>query len=259
MLSPEPAMEACKRGLVHSIETFGASDGPGMRFVAFLQGCNMRCKYCHNPETWATCSGEWKAEEWTAKELFEKAYRYRDYWGKNMSKGGITLSGGEPLLQMGFATEFFSLAKERGVHTALDTSGQPFEATGEYLAEFDPLTEKTDLFLLDIKAYDSRLHKKLTGFGNENILEMARYLSEKGKPMWIRRVLVPGVTDDEADLESTGNFIKTLKTVEKVQILPYHTLGIFKWERLGLKYPLEGVKAPGDEDMAKAKKLLGIE
>lgn len=251
-------MTDCKKGLVHAHETFGAVDGPGVRYVVFLQGCAMRCMYCHNPETWAMGNDEWKAEMWDAKSLFEKAYKYKTYWGKNMEKGGITVSGGEPLLQIDFVTEFFKIAKMKGVHTTLDTSGQPFSMNEEYLEKFDELMKYTDLVMLDLKAFDSELHKKVTGFDNANILQMAKYLSDKGKSMWIRRVLVPELTDGEDELRNLNEFIKSLKTVEKVEILPYHTLGLFKWKKLGIDYPLEGVRTPTKEEIDKAKEILGI-
>ena len=177
-------------GKIHSIETFGLVDGPGVRYVIFLQGCRMRCQYCHNPETWNTQVGI----EQTAKEAFERACRYKNYWKNN---GGITISGGEPLLQIDFVTEVFTYAKEKGIHTTLDTSGNPFSMEPEFLEKFDKLLEVTDLFMLDIKEMDGDKHRRLTGCDNANILEMADYLSKKGKDMWIRRVLVPGLTDDE--------------------------------------------------------------
>ena len=245
-------MDSCK-GIVHSLETFGSVDGPGIRFVVFLQGCPMRCKYCHNPETWS-CNG---GEEWSAQDLFERVFRYRNYWGKNMEKGGVTVSGGEPLLQIDFVIEFFKILKANGVHTTIDTSGQPFNMDdANWLAKFDELMKYTDLVMLDLKEIDDEKHKELTGFGNKNILQMAEYLSEKGKPMWIRHVLVPGLTDDEEGLMKMADFISTLKTVEKIENLPYHTLGLFKWENLKIKYPLDGVRSPSPEEVAKADKIL---
>ena len=211
----------------------------------------MRCKYCHNPETW-TCNA---GEEWTPEDLFKKVYRYKNYWGQD---GGITVSGGEALLQMEFVTEFFKLAKEKGVHTTIDTSGNPFSMKPDYLEKFDKLMEVTDLFLLDIKEMDEERHKALTGHTNKNILELARYLSDHGKEMWIRHVLVPGLTDDEAGLVALKGFIDELKTVSRVEILPYHTLGLFKWENLGIDYPLDGVKTPTDEEVKRAEGILGI-
>ncbi len=238
-------------GRVNNLETFGLVDGPGVRFVAFLQGCNMRCKYCHNPETWDKNKGD----VWTPQDLFNRAYRYKGYWGKN---GGITISGGEPLLQIEFVTEVFRLAKEKGVHTTLDTSGQPFKEDEEFLKKFDELLKYTDLVMLDLKEIESDKHKILTGFKNENVLKMAQYLSDKGTRMWIRHVLVPNHTDDEEGLKKLNAFIKTLKTVDRVEILPYHTLGLVKWKELSLDYPLEGVRVPTDEQIARAEELLEI-
>lgn len=240
------------KGIVHSLESFGSVDGPGVRFVVFMQGCNMRCKYCHNPETWTLDGGT----VYTAEKLFEKAWKYRNYWGKNMQNGGVTVSGGEPLLQIEFVTEFFKILKSHGVHTAIDTSGQPFCDDTVFLKKLNRLLDYTDLVLLDLKEYNSEKHKKLTGYDNANVLKMAQYVSEKGIPMWIRHVLVPGLTDSEDDLTSMRKFIKTLKTVEKVEVLPYHTLGVFKWEKLNLKYPLPGVKTPNEADIKRAKQLL---
>lgn len=239
------------KGYIHSLESFGSVDGPGVRFVVFMQGCNMRCKYCHNPETWNSGGAEY-----SAPELLEQALKYRPYWGKDANRGGVTLSGGEPLLQLDFATEFFALLKKNGIHTALDTSGQPFSRDKNFLRRFDELLKYTDLVLLDFKHMDSSAHKALTGFKNENILDMARYLSNKGIPMWIRHVLVPGITDSTENLLTLKKFISTLKTVEKVEVLPYHTLGLIKWEKLGIKYPLEGVPTPTAEDIKKAEYIL---
>lgn len=245
-------MQACNiTGRINTYETFGLVDGPGVRYVAFLQGCNMRCKYCHNPDTWDKNAGD----ELTAKQLFDKAYRYKNYWKNN---GGITISGGEPLLQIEFVTEVFRLAKEKGVHTTLDTCGQPFKNDLEFLKKFDELIKYTDLVMLDIKEIESDKHKELTGHKNDNILAMAKYLSDKGIRMWIRHVLVPNLTDDEEGLKKLNQFIKQLKTVDKVEILPYHTLGLMKWEKLGIPYPLDGYKIPTAEEVEKAEKLLEI-
>ncbi len=240
------------KGYISKLETFGLVDGPGIRFVIFLQGCKMRCKYCHNPETWAMEGGQ----EWTAQDLFNRAYRYKNYWKDN---GGITISGGEALLQMEFVTELFALAKEKGVQTCLDTSGNPFSRDPEYLEKFDKLMELTDIFMLDIKEMDGEKHKALTGHDNANILDLARYLSEHGKEMWIRHVLVPGLTDDEADLKALDAFVATLDSVTKVEILPYHTLALGKWMELGIPYPLDGVPTPTEEEVQRAEALLHIE
>lgn len=238
-------------GYVHSIESFGLVDGPGVRCVVFLQGCHMRCAYCHNPDTWNLKSGK----EWDVQSLFNKVIRFKNYWRNN---GGITVSGGESLLQMDFVTEFFTLAKQEGVHTALDTSGNPFSMDPEYLEKFNKLMDVTDLFILDIKMMDDEKHKELTKWTNKNILEMAKYLSDHNKDLWIRHVLVPNLTDSEEELISLKEFISTLKTVKRTEILPYHTLGIFKWENLGIPYPLDGVEEPTNEEVERAKSILGI-
>ena len=242
---------AATLGYVHSVETFGLVDGPGVRYVLFLQGCRMRCRYCHNPETWAFS----QENAQTPREAFDAAYRYHNYWKNN---GGLTVSGGEPLLQIDFLTELFRLAKQKGVHTALDTCGQPFTAEGPFYQKFRELMQYTDLVLLDIKEWDSARHKALTGHPNENILALAQWLSDHGKPFWVRHVLVPGLTDDEAALRATGAFLKTLRTVERVEVLPYHTLGLFKWEKLGIPYTLADAPTPTAEEVRRAETLLGI-
>ena len=241
------------KGRVHSLESFGSVDGPGVRFVVFMQGCRMRCKYCHNPETW-NLNGE--STTYTPEELLKAALKYRTYWGKDMKNGGVTVSGGEPLLQIEFVTEFMKLLKKNGVHTAIDTSGQPFSEDPEFLDKFDELLKYTDLVLLDLKHFNTACHKELTGFDNSNIFNMAKYLSDKKVPIWIRHVLVPGITDREEHLKSLKEFINTLESVERVEVLPYHTLGLFKWEKLGIKYPLDGVKTPTSEEIKKAKQIL---
>ena len=241
-------------GRVHSLETFGLVDGPGVRFVVFLQGCAMRCQYCHNPETWAKSCDE--TTVWTPKDLFDRVYRYHRYWGTN---GGLTISGGEPLLQMEFVTEVFRLAKEKKVHTALDTAGQPFSTDPAFLKRLEALMEVTDLVLLDFKEIDSEKHQALTGHPNENILELAHWLSDHGKKMWIRHVLVPGLTDSEEGLTKLDAFLSNLKTIDRVEVLPYHTLGLFKWKKLGIDYPLDGVRTPTAEEVQKAEQLLHID
>ena len=239
------------QGKIHSTESFGAADGPGIRFIVFFKGCNMRCKYCHNPDTWY--GGEFK--EIDADELINTALRYKSYWGEN---GGITASGGEPLLQIDFLTEFFKKAKQKGIHTTLDTAGQPFNNSPRFLEKFDELMKYCDLVMLDIKEMNNTRHKELTGQSNENILQMAKYLSKIDKPMWIRYVLVPNNSDFDEDLASLNDFLKTLDNVKKVEILPYHTLGVFKWENLGLEYKLKDVLPPSDERIKNAKEILGI-
>ena len=238
------------KGRIHSVESFGSADGPGVRYIVFLKGCNMRCQYCHNPDTWAKDGGELM----TSEEVLKKALRYKTYWKE---KGGITVSGGEALLQIDFVTELFRLAKEKGVNTCLDTSGNPFSLEESFKSKFDELMKYTDLFMLDIKHMDDAAHRKLTGQTNQNILEMAAYLSDHGKAMWIRHVLVPGITTEEDELYRLRSFLDTLKTVERVEVLPYHTLGVFKWKELGIPYQLEGVDPPTKEQIDRAKEILG--
>ena len=238
------------KGRIHSVESFGSADGPGVRYIVFLKGCNMRCQYCHNPDTWAKDGGELM----TPEEVLKKALRYKTYWKE---KGGITVSGGEALLQIDFVTELFRLAKEKGVNTCLDTSGNPFSLEEPFKSKFDELMKYTDLFMLDIKHMDDAAHRKLTGQTNQNILEMAAYLSDHGKAMWIRHVLVPGITTAEDELYRLRSFLDTLKTVERVEVLPYHTLGVFKWKELGIPYQLEGVDPPTKEQIDRAKEILG--
>lgn len=238
------------KGYVHALETFGLVDGPGVRFVVFLSGCKMRCKFCHNPDTWNK-----KGELWEAEALYKHMRRYKSYWKNN---GGITISGGEPLLQIDFVTAVFEAAKKENIHTAVDTAGQPFCEDKEWLEKFEKLAAVTDLFILDLKMMDSDGHKELTGVDNGNILAMAKWLSDHGKKMWIRHVLVPGITDEEDDLKKMKEFIGSLKTVEKTEILPYHTLGTIKWKELGLSYPLEGVPVPTEKQIEKAELLLGL-
>lgn len=238
------------KGRIHSVESFGSADGPGVRYIVFLKGCNMRCQYCHNPDTWAKDGGELM----TPEEVLKKALRYKTYWKE---KGGITVSGGEALLQIDFVTELFRLAKEKGVNTCLDTSGNPFSMEEPFKSKFDELMKYTDLFMLDIKHMDDAAHRKLTGQTNQNILEMAAYLSDHGKAMWIRHVLVPGITTEEDELHRLRSFLDTLKTVERVEVLPYHTLGVFKWKELGILYQLEGVDPPTKEQIDRAKEILG--
>ena len=239
-------------GFIHSTESFGSVDGPGVRFVIFLSGCHMRCQYCHNPDTWEMRSGM----SYSSDELISRALRYRSYWGE---EGGITVSGGEPLLQIDFVLELFQKAKEKGIHTVLDTSGNPFTRKAPFFDRFQMLMRVTDLVMLDIKEIDEKRHKKLTGHTNSNILDMARYLSEIGKPVWIRHVLVPEKTDFDEDLDRLHAFLSELGNVARVEVLPYHTLGTFKYQKLGLHYPLEGIAPPTKERIENAKKRLGAD
>lgn len=246
-------MDSCY-GIVNSVQTLGSVDGPGVRFVVFMQGCKMRCQYCHNPETWGSTGGE----KYSADDLFDKAWKYSSYWGAELNKGGVTVSGGEPLLQIDFLIEFFKKLKSKGVHTAIDTSGQPFSHKPEFIEKFDELLKYTDLILLDIKEIDNDRHKNLTGCENINILQLARYLSDKNIPVWIRYVLVPGVTDVESDLIKLSEFINSLDNVEKIEVLPYHTYGVNKWEKLNIKYQLTDVSKPTDDEVNKAKEILAL-
>lgn len=237
------------KGKIHSTESFGSVDGPGVRFLIFMQGCNLRCRYCHNPDTWDCEKGELK----TADELLDTAERYRSYWGKT---GGITVSGGEPLLQIDFLIELLKKAKERGINTCVDTAGQPFSKSEEFLAKFKILTNYTDLFLVDIKHIDNNEHIKLTGRENSNIIDMIRYLSDINKPIWIRHVLVPNVTDNNEYLYKMREFIDTLSNVQKIEILPYHSLGVYKWAELGINYTLNDTMPPKSERIENAKSIL---
>ena len=231
---------------VHSIESFGTVDGPGIRFVLFLQGCHLQCKYCHNRDTWDVNGGKFKSLD----DIFDKIMRYKNYIYPN---GGVTMTGGEPLLQSKFIFELFKKLKKEGIHTCIDTSGSL------------PLTDDiknvlsvTNLVLLDIKHIDDAKCKELVGVSNKLELNFAKYLSDNNIPIWIRQVLVPGYTDDENDLLKLRDFLNTLKTVEKVEILPYHNMGEFKWKKLGFSYPLEGVREANQADVDRAKKILGL-
>ena len=237
------------KGLVHSTESFGAVDGPGIRYIIFLKGCPMRCKYCHNADTWNTEG----AEVFTASELLDRAERYRSYWRKD---GGITVSGGEPLVQIDFVLELFREAQRRKISTVLDTSAQPFTRDNPFFGKFADLMNVTGLVLLDIKHIDPAKHKELTGHDNTNILDAAKYLSDIMKPVWIRHVLVPGITDNEDDLRKLRSFLDTLRNVQRVEVLPYHTLGAEKWRKLGLDYPLEGTEPPTEESLSRARQIL---
>ena len=233
-------------GYIHSFESFGSVDGPGVRFVVFLNGCSMRCKYCHNPDTW-----EFGGDTFSAAEVLQKALKYKSYWG---GKGGITVSGGEPMLQMQFVTELFTEATKKGVNTCLDTSGVAFNP--DDTAETDKLLDVTDLVMLDIKHIDDEKHKELTGHSNKNILAFARYLDSKKIPVWIRHVVVPGITFDEKYLELLGEFIGTLSNVEKIETLPYHSLAIPKYDKLGIDYPLRDTPNATKEQAARAKEII---
>ena len=231
-------------GRIHSIETFGAVDGPGLRFVVFFQGCPMRCTYCHNPDTWDVNGGT----EMTVDEIYKKFERNKAFY----EKGGVTASGGEPMMQIEFLTELFTRFHNEGVHTCLDTSGIMFTGENE---KTDKLLAVTDLVMLDIKRFDREGHKELTGHYNDGILAFAKYLSDRNKKMWVRFVCVPGVTDADDELKEYGKFLSNLKTLEALDVLPYHTMGVKKYEALNIPYRLEGLK-PATSEYASDKKTI---
>lgn len=236
-------------GFIHSTESFGTVDGPGVRFVIFLQGCPMRCQYCHNPDTWKLHTGSVRS----ARSLIQDYQRNAAYY----TSGGITVTGGEALLQIDFLLELFTLAKEQGIHTCLDTSGITYrEEESPYRQKLDALMELTDLVLLDIKHMDSAGHQALTGHDNSNILAFARYLARKNIPVWIRHVVVPGITDDPVQLTQLGRFIGSLPNVKALDVLPYHVMGVSKYRELGIPYPLEGVEPATREQAKEARRII---
>lgn len=236
-------------GYYQSIESFALVDGPGVRSVIFLQGCPFRCMYCHNPDTWPFN----KTNPITPTEALNKLYRYKTYWKDN---GGITISGGEPLAQIDFLLEFCKLCKEQGIHITIDTSGATFTRNEPYFSKFQELLKYVDLIMLDIKALNSDLHQKITGSDNKHVLDMFDYLASINFPIWIRHVLVPTLTDNDDSLKEIGAFIATLPNVKRVEVLPYHTLGLFKYEKLNIKYPLADVNPPSEERIKNANELL---
>lgn len=232
-------------GNIHSLESCGTVDGPGIRFVVFTQGCPLRCKYCHNPDSWEVNTNQ----QMSVAQILEK------YEGvKEFCKGGITVTGGEPLMQIDFVTLLFQAAKERGIHTALDTSGVLFNRNNT--TKIDKLLKYTDVVLLDIKHIDNDEHKKLTGLPNSNILDFARYLSETEKPMWVRHVVVPGITFNPEYLKQLGEFLAQLKNIKALDVLPYHDMAIPKYENLGISYPLEGVPPLTKEQALSARSYI---
>lgn len=235
------------KGKIHSFESMGAVDGPGLRYIVFMQGCHLKCKYCQNRDTWNINNGQ----EYEVDEVINRILNVKNYITPN---GGVTISGGEPLLQADFLIELFKKLKKQNIHTCIDTSGNL-----PITDKIKELIELTDLFLLDIKCVNDEKCKELIGKSNKDEIEFARYLSDHGKPMWIRQVLVPTITDDENDLKDLSLFIKSLKTVEKVEILKYHDLGRFKWENLKLKYPLDGYRTANQEDYLRAKKIMNLD
>ncbi len=235
-------------GKIHSIETFGTVDGPGVRFVVFFQGCPMRCLYCHNPDTWAT-----DGEEYSAEEVLEKMLRNSAFY----TTGGLTATGGEPMLQLDFLIELFTLAKEHNIHTCLDTAGVMFDPENkERLEKIDKLLAVTDLVMLDIKHIDDEQHKKLTQHSNKNILKFAEYLNEKNISMRIRHVIVPYITNLREQLLALGKFLKPFKNIEKIEVLPYHTLGEVKYVNMGIEYPLGKTPQLTEKDAKDALEII---
>ena len=236
-------------GYIHSTESFGTVDGPGVRFVVFMQGCPMRCKYCHNPDTWQIGAGEKVSAEKIIKDFLKNKAFY--------ARGGLTVTGGEPLLQVDFLLELFKMAKEQGIHTCIDTSGITYRpAESEYNEKLLLLLGYTDLVMLDIKHIDPEHHKELTGQDNDGILAFARLLSEKNIPIWVRHVVVPGITDDPVYLRKLGNFLGTLSSVKALDVLPYHTMGKTKYDEMGIPYPLDGIEPLSKSEAVKAKKFI---
>jgi pyruvate formate lyase activating enzyme len=242
LLRPAVDCDAGLGGYIHAAESFGGADGPGLRYVLFTAGCKMRCLYCHNPDSWTLRGGEWK----TVDEVVSEIGRYAAFYRRT---GGLTISGGEPLLQASFVGQVFQQVKERyGLHTSLDTNGSLAGLVA------DAWFQSVDLVLLDIKQMDPVKHRTLTGIDLQPTLDFARRLSDMGKPVWIRYVLVPGYTDSFADLEKLVDFVATLTNVERVEILPFHKMGEAKWQELGRKYQLEGTPVPDQGLIERVKK-----
>ena len=233
-------------GYIHSTESYSSVDGPGNRFVVFFQGCPMRCLYCHNPDTWSVEGGR----EVTAEELLAEYDSVKEF----LKGGGLTCTGGEPCLQMDFLTELFEMAKAKGIHTCLDTCGITFNKNDT--SKFDRLMKSTDLVMLDIKHIDPDKHRHITSHDNANILAFARYLSDIGKPVWVRHVVVPDLTDNEDDLYRLGRSLAHISTLKALDVLPYHTLGKSKYEKLGLDYPLGDTPPMSHEGAHKARDII---
>lgn len=236
-------------GKIHSLESFGTVDGPGVRFVIFLQGCPMRCAYCHNPDTWDMNAGT----VMEASEIIRQYERNRGFY----REGGITVTGGEPLLQLDFLYELFTLAKEKDAHTCIDTSGIVYQPDNrDFMEKLDKVLDQTDLIMLDIKHIDPEKHQELTGQPNDNILAFADYVSSCSIPLWIRHVIVPGITDDDKYLYRLGYFIGHLKSLKALDVLPYHTMGTVKYEKLGIPYRLKDVPAMDKSKTAEKKQII---
>lgn len=236
------------KGYIHSTESCGTVDGPGIRFVVFFQGCPMRCAYCHNPDTWKPQVGDMMSVD----EILAMYNSKKEFY----KKGGITCTGGEPMMQIDFLTELFERCKQEGIHTCLDTSGIMFRENEDYLKKVDRLLSVTDLVMLDIKHIDSKEHLKLTKQPNDKILKFARYVDHKGIDIWIRHVVVPTITQNDQYLYQLGEFIAQLKHIKALDVLPYHTMGIPKYENLGYEYPLKGIEPLSKEDAVKARNVI---
>lgn len=237
------------QGKIHSIETFGTVDGPGVRLVVFVKGCPMRCLYCHNPDTWDT-TGAKLMDPQAILEIYERNEGF-------YKSGGITVSGGEPLQQVDFLIDLFTLAKEKNIHTCIDTSGISYQPENtEWMSKLDHLLHLTDLVMLDIKHIDPEKHKELTSQPNDNILSFAQHLADHNVDIWIRHVVVPGYTDDDTYLFNLGYFIGGLSTLKALDVLPYHTMGKPKYEKLGIPYPLDGVEPMDKKKVVDKKKVI---
>lgn len=238
-----------KTGYIHSIESCGTVDGPGLRYVIFLQGCPMRCQYCHNPDTWKLNTGTIK----TVEEVLEGFYNNLPFY----RTGGVTVTGGEPMLQMDFLIALFTQLKKDGVHTCIDTSGILFQPENDaFMNKLKILLPLTDLVMLDIKHMDEQAHIRLTGHSNKNILQFAKYLDTQHVDLWIRHVIVPGITLYREYLEALGTFMGELNNVKALDVLPYHSMGISKYKALSMEYPLEGVREPSKEEAIAAKSII---
>ena len=236
-------------GYIHSKESFGTVDGPGIRYVLFMQGCPLRCIYCHNPDTWETGKGE----KITPDEVLQEFNKNRSFY----SEGGITVTGGEPLSQVDFLTELFKKAKAENIHTCIDTSGITYNTDNPaYMQKLDELMKYTDLVMLDIKHIDPESHKKLTSKDNSRVLDFAKYLETKKIPLWVRHIIIEGYTDKPEDLRKLGEFIGKLKNLKALDVLPYHTMGVNKYKEMGISYPLEGMEALPMEKAVEAKKYI---
>ncbi|MDD7267978.1 MAG: pyruvate formate-lyase-activating protein [Lachnospiraceae bacterium] len=240
-------------GYIHSLESFGTVDGPGTRFVVFFQGCPLRCQYCHNPDTWKLKGGR----RMTVEEILTQYEKNRPFY----REGGLTATGGEAMLQLDFLTELFKEAKQRDIHTCLDTSGITYRPNKPaVVTAIDELLSYTDLIMLDIKHIHPIAHMEVTGQSNENILRFAEHLNDLSKDVWIRHVVVPGLTNHPDDLYQLGYFIGKLRNVKALDVLPYHTLGAVKYQSIGIPYPLEGIPDLSKQEalIAKGHILSGI-